>query len=211
MPVSGEPVIVRLIRKLASQGIRDIAINIHHHADQLIQSLSDGSRFGVRLYFSHEEQLLDSGGGACQAMELLPGYGLLVIHNTDVLSDIDVRVLARSCPNAGACLSLVSNPVHHPEGDFSLRDGLVSISPDGYPRYTFSGVSVWEQGVFGAWSPGQPFSLTEAIRRLADERRCTGILHDGLWLDMGRPRDLIQAGRCKETSEGAAILLKSSG
>jgi len=193
--VAGAPAIAHVIRGLTAQGIRDIAINVHHHADQLVRVLGEGSRFGVRLYFSREEKLLDSGGGVRQALDLLPGEGLLAVHNTDVLADVNVQALARGCPKTGACLSLVSNPTHHPTGDFSLRDGLISIPSDGDPRYTFAGVSVWEQSAFDAWVSGQSFPLTETIQHLVDENRCTGILHDGFWFDIGRPCDLMQARR----------------
>jgi len=193
--VAGAPAIVHVIRGLAAQGIRDIAINAHHHADQLVRVLGEGSRFGVRLYFSREEKLLDSGGGVRQALDLLPGEGLLAVHNTDVLADVNVQALAIGCPKAGACLSLVSNPAHHPAGDFSLRDGLISISQDGDTRYTFAGVSVWDQSALDAWHSGESFPLTEAIKCLVDENRCAGMLHDGLWFDMGRPRDLMRSRR----------------
>jgi len=189
--VAGVPAIVHVIRQLAAQGVRDIAINVHHHADQLLKALGDGSRFGVRLYFSHEEKLLDSGGGIRQAIDLLPGEGLLVVHNADVLTDLDVRALADKCPQKGCSLGLVPNPAHHAEGDFSLQDGL--ISQDGRPRYTFAGVSVWDQGALKAWHSGQSFPLIEAIQRLADEGRCAGMLYDGSWFDMGRPCDLMRA------------------
>jgi len=191
--VAGAPAIAHVIRRLAAQGVRYIAVNTHHHADQLIKVLGHGSQFGVQLYFSYEEKLLNSGGGVRQALDFLPGEGLLAVHNTDVLADVDVQALARGCPKAGACLSLVPNPAHHPAGDFSLNNGMVL--PDGRPRYTFAGVSVWEQSALDAWLPGQSFPLIEVIQHLTDEHRCVGILHDGFWFDMGRPRDLIQARR----------------
>jgi len=190
--VAGEAAVVHVIRGLAARGVRDIAINAHHHADQLIGTLGDGSRFGVRLYFSREKKLLDSGGGVRTALDLLPGEGLLAVHNADVLADIDVRALARACPEAGACLSLVANPGHHPEGDFKLRNGLVSVSRS-VPSYTFAGVSVWDQSVFEAWASGRSFPLLEAIQRLTDDNRCAGMVHDGWWFDIGRPRDLMRA------------------
>jgi len=193
--VAGAPAIAHVIRRLAAQGIRYIAVNTHHHAGQLIKVLGYGSQFGVQLYFSHEEKLLNSGGGVRQALDLLPGEGLLAVHNADVLTDMDIQVLAGRCPEGGACLSLVPNPTHHPTGDFSLRDGLISIPSDGDPRYTFAGVSVWEQGVFDAWVSGQSFPLTEAIQYLTDENCCAGVLHDGFWFDIGRPCDLMQARR----------------
>ncbi|MDQ6958022.1 MAG: sugar phosphate nucleotidyltransferase [Mariprofundaceae bacterium] len=193
--VAGAPAIVHVIRRLAAQGVRYIAVNVHYHADNLIKMLGDGSRLGVRLYFSREKKLLDSGGGVRQALDLLPGEGLLAVHNADVLADMDIQALAGACPEGGACLSLVPNPAHHPTGDFSLRDGLISISPDGDSRYTFAGVSVWEQSAFNAWVSGQSFPLTKAIQYLVDINCCVGILHDGFWFDMGRPRDLMQARR----------------
>ncbi|MDQ6960717.1 MAG: sugar phosphate nucleotidyltransferase [Mariprofundaceae bacterium] len=191
--VAGAPAVVYVIRRLVSQGIRDIAINVHHHADQLIKVLGDGSRFGVRLYYSREEKLLDSGGGVRTTMELLPGHDLLAVHNADILADIDVQALARACPKAGACLSLIPNPAHHPAGDFAFRNGLAL--PDGDPRYTFSGVSVWEQSALDTRLPGQAFPLVDTIQTLANEHRCSGILHGGFWFDIGRPRDLMLARR----------------
>jgi Nucleoside-diphosphate-sugar pyrophosphorylase involved in lipopolysaccharide biosynthesis/translation initiation factor 2B, gamma/epsilon subunits (eIF-2Bgamma/eIF-2Bepsilon) len=191
--VAGTPVIVHVIRELAAQGIRDIAVNVHHHAEKLVRALGDGSRFGVRLYYSREETLLDSGGGMRTAMQLLPGHGLLAVHNADVLADIDVQTLARACPEAGACLALVSNPAHHPAGDFALRHGL--LVPDSEPRYTFAGVSVWEQNALDARLPGQVFPLVDTIQALADEHRCSGMLHGGFWFDIGRPCDLMLARR----------------
>lgn len=199
MDVAGEATIVRIIRKLVSQGIRDMAINIHHHGDQLIKALGDGSQFGVRLYFSHEEKVLDSGGGVRQALDLLPGKGLLAVHNADVLSGINVQTLAGRCPDAGACLGLVNNPEHHPGGDFSLHGGLVLPGSRAHPGYTFSGVSVWDQCAFDAWSPGQVFPLTDVIRSLGNVHRCAGMLYDGPWLDVGRPRDVVQARRWAHT------------
>ncbi len=191
--VAGAPAIMHVIRRLAAQGVRYIAVNAHHHADNLIKALGDGSRLGVRLYFSRERKLLDSGGGVRQALDLLPGKGLLAVHNADVLADMDIQVLAGACPEGGACLSLVPNPGHHPAGDFSLHDGLISMHGD--PCYTFAGVSVWEQDVFDAWISGQSFPLTDTIQHLIGENRCAGTLHDGFWFDMGRPRDLMQARR----------------
>ncbi|MDX8402937.1 MAG: sugar phosphate nucleotidyltransferase, partial [Mariprofundaceae bacterium] len=47
--VGGEAAIAQVIRRLAGQGIHDIAINVHHHAGKLMDYLGDGSRLGVRL------------------------------------------------------------------------------------------------------------------------------------------------------------------
>lgn len=192
MQVAGVPAIVHVIRRLAGQGIRDIAINAHHHAGQLADYLGDGSRFGVDIRISHETRLLDSGGGVKQALSLLPGEGAVVVHNADVMADIDLQALAASCPAGGGCLSLVANPVHHPQGDFALQGGRISLAEG--VRYTFAGVSMWDPQVFEAETEAV-FPLSQSMRRLIEAGQLAGVLHRGQWFDIGRPRDLLLAGR----------------
>ena len=189
MDVAGVAAIVRVVRRLAAQGVADIAINVHHHADKLIGFLGNGSAYGVRLYYSREDKLLDSGGGVRKAMELLPGSGLIAVHNADVLADIDLQRLAALVPAGGGALAMVNNPMHHPAGDFALQDGMVVA--DGAPGYTYSGVSVWDEKVFTAFESGEVFPLTMPMRLLMERSKLAGMLHRGSWFDIGRPRDLI--------------------
>jgi MurNAc alpha-1-phosphate uridylyltransferase len=191
MDISGEAAIVRVIRRLAGQGIQDIAINVHHHADQLIAFLGDGLKFGVRLYFSREKALLDSGGGVRQAMELLPGNGLILVHNADVMADIDVQHLASRVSDGGATLAMVANPAHHSDGDFGISEGL--ITGNRAPGFTYSGVSVWDEKTFSGFQSGEVFSLTRPMQKLINQNRLGGIYHRGYWYDIGRPRDLMRA------------------
>ena len=191
MDVAGEAAIVRVIRRLAGQGIADIAINVHHHAEKLKSYLGNGSRFGVRLYYSHEDQLLDSGGGVRRAMELLPGSGLIAVHNADVLADIDLQRLASLVSPDGCALAMVNNPAHHPLGDFGLNNGQVVA--DKAPGYTYSGVSVWDESIFTAFENGEEFPLTMPMRLMMDQSGLCGTLHRGYWFDIGRPRDLMMA------------------
>ena len=191
MDVAGEAAIVYVIRRLAGQGIADIAINVHHHAEKLMRFLGDGSRYGVRLYYSPENKLLDSGGGVRSAMDRLPGNGLIAVHNADVLADIDLQQLAVLVPSEGGALAMVNNPTHHPQGDFGLNDGL--IVTDKQPGYTYSGVSVWDETVFKEFESGELFSLTMPMRLVMERSKLTGRLHRGAWFDIGRPRDLMMA------------------
>lgn len=191
MDLGGEAAIVYVIRRLAAQGIHDIAINVHHHAGKLMAALGDGSGFGVRLYYSREEQLLDSGGGVRKALELLPGHGAFVVHNADIVTDIDLQRLAGRLPEGGATLALVPNPAHHPDGDFGMTAGMVSR--DRSPGFTYSGVSVWDERGFDGYRSGDAFSLTGPMQQLIEQKRLAALLHRGAWFDIGRPRDLIRA------------------
>jgi len=191
MPIQGEPAIVHVIRRLSRQGIRHIVINVHHHGQQLMDYLGNGAAWGVHLSFSPEPTLLDSGGGVRTAMSYIPEGVPFVVHNADVISDIDIQNLARHCPASGAALGMVANPKHHPEGDFAYHVGELSLR--GTPRHTFSGISVWQASALDTYPLQQPFPLSSIIRTLMAEQRCRGILHQGAWFDIGRPRDLIRA------------------
>jgi len=194
MQVAGQPVVAHLIRSLVAQGVHDIAVNAHHHAAMLRDYLGDGSRFGCRISISYESELLDSGGGVKQALGLLPGSGLVAVCNADVLSDLEISRLSALVPEQGAAIGLVNNPAHHPNGDFALLHG-VDVASEGKPRFTFSGISVWDERVFGRYEQGSVFSLVKPMRELVEQGLCKAVLHRGAWFDIGRPSDLVRANR----------------
>lgn len=197
MPIGDATAIERVIRGLAAQGVRDIAINLHHHPAAIVEALGSGERLGVRLVYSREEKLLDSGGGVHQALTLLPGDGPVAVHNADVLSDVPLKRLAARLPEGGACVALVANPAHHPLGDFGL-DGRSVVPKRKGNSYTFAGISVFDPAAIADW-PATMFPLSDVLKKLMGEGRLAGYRHDGLWLDIGRPRDLIAASRYLHT------------
>lgn len=87
VPIVGEPNAVHLIRYLAQYGIRDIAINVHYLAEAITRRLGDGSAFGVRLEYLHEDELLGSAG----AVKQMEGYLCrepFVVVGCDDLTDL---------------------------------------------------------------------------------------------------------------------------
>jgi len=193
MNIQGEAAIVHVIRQLVGQGIRNIVVNTHHHADILMDYLGNGSKFGVNIIFSQENELLDSGGGVRTALEYLSGEGLVLVHNADVITDVDIKKMERLCPEYGATLALVDNPAHHPNGDFAIKNGLANLQKQ--PRYTFSGVSLWHERILKEYAANTSFSLLKPIKHMLKEKRCAAEHHRGQWFDIGRPKDLIRANR----------------
>jgi len=194
MPIQGEAAIVHVIRQLAKQGVHQVVVNVHHHADILMDFLGNGDKWGVNIQFSQESELLDSGGGVRTALQKLSGDGAVVVYNADVLADIDVQKLADSCPKEGCSLALVENPAHHKQGDFSLHNGRVALL--GEPRFTFSGVSVWHARALKDYPLSQCYPLLEPIKNRMNQGLCSGVLHRGQWFDIGRPKDVLRASKC---------------
>jgi len=192
MKIQGEPAIIHVIRQLNRQGIRHIVINVHHHATQLMELLGRGEHLGVRIDFSYEKNLLDSGGGVRTAMQYLPKGVPFIVHNADIIADIHVQLLA-SYSHQHCALVLVDNPNYHANGDFSCHYHHVSLS--GQPRYTFSGVSLWHPEILQKFPCDRRFSLVQAIHEQIKQHTCGGLIHRSQWFDIGRPRDLVRANK----------------
>jgi MurNAc alpha-1-phosphate uridylyltransferase len=114
-----------------------------------------------------------------------------------VLTDMDFRHLPRQITGL-AHLVLVSNPLHHPRGDFVLQGERV-IS-EGEPRLTFSGIGIYHPQLFAHCVPGA-FPLAPLLRQAMDLGQVTGEYHAGAWLDVGTQERLLDAEALLDTSQ----------
>jgi len=92
IPIAGEPNSGHLMRYLRSYGIEEVAINVHYLADKIAEAFGDGSQYGVKLTYLHEETLLGSAGGVKQMEEFLNGDTFVVI-GCDELTDMRLDTL----------------------------------------------------------------------------------------------------------------------
>ena len=89
LPVSGEkPLITYTLSWLKNYGISEVAINLHHMGDKIEEFLGDGSRFGVKVFYSPEETLLGTAGGVKRMEHFFDGTFVVVYG--DVLTDFDL-------------------------------------------------------------------------------------------------------------------------
>ena len=90
--VGGEPLIKRVIMNLAAAGVERIVVNVHHFAEQIIDYLKDNDNFGLDIRISDETAgLLETGGGIKKAAPLFDSTAPILIHNVDILSNVDLR------------------------------------------------------------------------------------------------------------------------
>jgi mannose-1-phosphate guanylyltransferase len=108
VPIAGEPITAHIMRWLGSFGYRDIAINVHYHADAIRESLGTGSRYGARLEYIEEPQLTGSAG-AVKAFEYFFDETFVVV-GCDDLTDADLAALVafHKERNALATIGLVA-------------------------------------------------------------------------------------------------------
>ena len=89
--VGGKPLIEHVVEKLKASGAERIVVNVHHFASQVIDYLQENDNFGVDVRISDEsERLLDTGGGIKKARSLFMPDAPILIHNVDILSNVDL-------------------------------------------------------------------------------------------------------------------------
>lgn len=91
VPVCGKPLLYHTICKLRDSGYDDIVVNVHHFPEQIRQYLQEND-FGIKISISDEsEQLLETGGGILKAKDLLTSATPFLVHNVDIVSNIDLK------------------------------------------------------------------------------------------------------------------------
>lgn len=129
VPIAGKPLIQHVTEKLVGGGFTDIVVNIHHFADMIEEWGSRNSELmGCTMSFSDErEALLETGGGVRHAAKLLEAAneeGRFLIHNVDILSNVDLGDFWRAGANCDALL-LVSERDTQRYLIFDANDRLV--------------------------------------------------------------------------------------
>ncbi|HXJ88014.1 MAG TPA: nucleotidyltransferase family protein [Candidatus Binatia bacterium] len=209
--VAGHPLLEITLRRLASFGIREVVINVHHFADMIIDYLQRNHNFGLRVEISREDDLLlDTGGGLKKAAWFfLEGHGQepFLLHNVDVISTIDLAHMLRFHRenNALATLAVQQRETSrrllfdaHNQlcGRQTGNDApeLVRRASDTTP-VAFSGIHVISPDFLAMISEQGVFSIITTYLRLAAEgRRILGFHADGYdWRDLGKPEHITQA------------------
>lgn len=91
VPYQGTPLLERVLLKLKSSGFTRVVINVHHFADKIEQFVYDSGGFGMDISFSDERDLLRETGGGIRHAEKYLSDGTFLVHNVDIVSDIDLN------------------------------------------------------------------------------------------------------------------------
>jgi MurNAc alpha-1-phosphate uridylyltransferase len=195
VPVLGKPLIDYALDTLGDAGIASVVVNTHYLPDQLAAHLA--GRDGIRL--SHEETLLETGGGVKHALPLLGDAPFFVVNSDGLMVDGPTPALVRmrECwdPARMDVLLLLQPTVrlvlYRGFGDFHL-------DPNGQAKrrresevaaFLFTGTQILHPGLF-ADTPDGPFSLNLIYDRAQESGRLYGIVHDGDWYHVGSPEEL---------------------
>lgn len=180
--INGKALIVYHIEALKAAGVQDIVINVCHLGEQIMQTLGDGSKFGVNLHYSVEALPLETGGGIVNALPLL-GTEPFILVNGDIFTDYDFKKLFK-VPKGLAHLVLVENPKHKPNGDFSVDGDNVIMRAEDHTTYTYTGMAVLKPELFENCQ-SKVLPLPPLLYQAILNDALTGEVHKGFWTDVG--------------------------
>src|SRR5215510_6608852 len=109
LPLLLQPMLDHTLAQLQRYGVRDVIINLHHQAEQLVQWLGDGSRWAMRLCLSFEPEILGTAGALKRVEPWLSDAPFLVL-NADVWLDVDLHALEHWHRQRQALLTMVVRP-----------------------------------------------------------------------------------------------------
>ncbi|WP_456408235.1 nucleotidyltransferase family protein [Caldithrix abyssi] len=207
--IGGKTLLEINIRRLKEAGFKELIINVHHHAQQIMDFVEKNKAFGLRIAFSVEKQLLDTGGGVKKARWFFEDCDAFLVHNVDVLTDMDYTNLFENLKEtrALACLAVRQRDTQRYllfddrlvlGGWQNIRSGEKRIMVEHnrpLKPYSFMGVQVLSSAIFDFFPAETKFSLIEAYLQLAAQKQkvCAVIEQQARWLDVGKKGSLLEA------------------
>jgi len=220
--VCGRTLLEITLTRLRDFGIHDVIINVHHYADMVMDRVKAAGNFGMRIEFSREDVLLDTGGGLKKAAWFLSESGDLsgnpsasaakaepfILHNVDVISNIDLERMVEAHKQSGALATLavqgrktsrylLFNDNLQLCGRRLVKEDKTEIvrSSQSMSELAFAGIHVISPRIFPLLTEEGVYSIIPAYLRLAaqGEKIQSFRADEYYWRDLGKPENIQQA------------------
>jgi MurNAc alpha-1-phosphate uridylyltransferase len=209
-PINGKSLLQRNIEYLQRYGIRDVVVNVHHFAEQIVSALAANKGWGSRYTISDETaEVLETGGGLKKARPLLDEEPF-VLMNVDILTDMHLSAMIgdhfRHRPLATLAVTgrstsryFLFNEADELCGWRNIQTGQERLARPGHPsliQKAFSGIHVIDPALFPLIGREGKFSMVDLYLDLAANQLIRGFDHsDSLLIDVGRPSSAEEAAK----------------
>lgn len=192
--IAGTSIIRRTIAKLAQAGVTDIVVNLHHLGEVLEKHLSDVA--DIRIILSHEDELLETGGGIKKALHHFGDEPFYIINGDALWDEGEIQALDKLAHawNDEMDILLLLQPTERMErtgavGDYRLSNGKAIRARDRSGDYMFAGIRIAHPRIFEG-SPEGAFSFLTLMDKAEEAGRLHGLAHSGHWYHISTPEDL---------------------
>jgi len=211
--IAGRTLLEIALARLRAVGVREIIINVHHFAGMVLEYLKANDNFGMRIEVSHEEVLLDTGGGLKKAAWFFledsePRDEPVILHNVDVVSTIDLTRMVQFHKENRALATLAvkdRETLRYLLFDDQLQLCGRQYGRDQKPEFVrpsspaqalaFSGIHVISPHLLTMMTEEGTFPIIASYLRLASqqEKILAFRADEYYWRDLGRPENVLQA------------------
>lgn len=219
VPVGGMPLIRRVMEKLAASGAERVVVNVHHFARQITDYLAANRNFGLDIRISDESaELLDTGGGLKKAARLFDSSAPILLHNVDILSDVDLAAFYSDAAKADATLLVSRRRTKRNllfDGDMRLvgwtntetgevRSPYTTLKLERCAMYAFAGIHVFSPRLFPLMEAfPDKFGIIDFYLSACGKANVRGLAAESLrLLDVGKPDTLAEAERLAAATGG---------
>jgi NDP-sugar pyrophosphorylase family protein len=196
MPVGDMSILEIVIRQLARHGFDDLTLAVGYLSELLMAYCGDGSKFNVRLTYSHEDQPLGTAGPIALVPDLNDTF---LVMNGDLLTTINFSSMLKYHHERGALATLACY-----QRDVNIDLGVIEVDANNWvvnyiekPTYHYSvsmGIYLFEPAILQYIQKNHRLDLPELVIELLKEGRKVNVYNfDGYWLDIGRPDDYERA------------------
>lgn len=207
--VNGKTLLQRNIEYLSQFQIKELIINVHHFADQIIDLVEKNKGFGSEITFSDErDEVLETGGGLKKAGWFFEeDDSPFALMNVDVLTDLDIKKMISYHNNNDslATLAITSRLTsryflfdenNHLSGWMNKKTGEKKISSqaNNYYEKAFSGIHIISPHLFPLIKSQGRFSIVDEYLELAKSHVISGFDHThSKFIDVGKPESILLA------------------
>lgn len=189
--VQGQPLIVHSLKLLKNNGITNVLINLHHLGDLIKKELGDGKKFGMKITYSWEPEVLGTGGGIKKGEPFFEGKRFFVL-NSDILIDVNLRDVLRFHLKKKGIATMVLHPRGRDSIDTPIRMGrggrIVEIGGEPGPEsFVYTGVQILEPEFLTLLPLDQECCVIRQGYQpaLASGKKIYGYRYEGYWNDLG--------------------------
>lgn len=208
MPLGDMPIIEVVLRQLAASGFDEVILAVGYLAELMMAYCGDGSKFGLRVRYSKEEEPLGTAG----PLALIDGLDdTFLVMNGDVLTSLDLAAMVRQHRAGGAVATIATHQRQH-QINYGIIESTAERRVTAYiekpvHHYQVSmGIYVLEPAVLRAIPSNKYLDLPDLVRRLIDAALPVEVYpFDGYWLDIGRHDDYEQAVEEFESMRAALL------
>jgi len=197
--VAGKALLDHVLDRLRVAGVKKVVVNVHYLADAVEAHLAT-RRHGLDVAISDERKLLlETGGGLVHAIDLIDSDPFLAVNSDNLWVDgpaDTLKLLASHWDDAKMDALLLLVPLaraqnHKGMGDFHMtRTGRLRRRECSHVApFVFTGIQMMSKRLLKD-APNGPFSTNIFWDRAIAEGRCFGVVHQGLWFDVGTPKSI---------------------